>query len=209
MGISSVSNYYSDQAYNLAFNTLNGKMNSNNTSNMPTGTLRALQEEYSGTTNSSSMVSVLSGLLQGMGLSSNDSVSFQDLLTYRDSLRQDFEDETKSGLRKLGVDENVEFKVVSDGNGGVKIITNSQDKSKIEAFFAENPNLVKKFAQIESLTNVEAARKSQHIDVSAVRQRIQVESMTAWFAGTGQSVNSILNFSNAETSLLAGLNKKI
>ena len=69
---------------------------------------------------------------------------------------------------------------------------------------------MEQFNQIEALTNVEAARKNSKLDVKAMRQRIEVESMTAWFTGSGQSVGSILNFSGAQSALLsAGLNQKV
>lgn len=210
MTVSSVNNAYAAQAYSLGFNTLNNKSNTTSTS---TGALRAagLAAASSGYAGGlGSMASMLSEVMSGMGLSSGDKVSFQDILNYRNSLKESFEQETKAGLRKLGVDENVNFQVVSDGNGGIKVVTDSEDKAKIERFFADNPDLVKKFNQIESLTNVEAARKTQNLDVKATRRRIEVESMTAWFAGTGQSVSSIMDFSGAQSALLsAGLNKTV
>ncbi len=209
MSISSIntSSLYAAR-YGLDFNNLNG--GSQSTTSTAAAALRAAGNSYTTSTAASGVISTLSALLSGMGLGSSDKVTFQDLLNYREDLRQNFEATVKKGLREKGVDEDVNFQVVSDGNGGVKIITDSPDKAKIEAYFADNPKLVEQFNQIEALTNVEAARKSSKLDVKAMRQRIEVESMTAWFTGSGQSVGSILNFSGAQSALLsAGLNQKV
>lgn len=209
MSISSIntSSLYAAR-YGLDFNNLNG--GSQSTTSTAAAALRAAGNSYTTSTAASGVISTLSALLSGMGLGSSDKVTFQDLLNYREELRQNFEATVKKGLREKGVDEDVKFQVVSDGNGGVKIITDSPDKAKIEAYFADNPKLVEQFNQIEALTNVEAARKSSKLDVKAMRQRIEVESMTAWFTGSGQSVGSILNFSGAQSALLsAGLNQKV
>lgn len=211
MGVSPVTTYYSNQnngqSFGFTFANLNSKskMSSSETTNLNT-----LQNGY-GYSYTDSLLSNLSQVFNGMGVGSKDSVTFNDMLNYRDTLRQSFEDTTKQGLREMGVDENVNFQVISDGNGGIKIVTNSEDKAKIDAFFAKNPALISQFNQIESLTNVEAARKSQNINVKAMRQRIEVESLATWFAGTGMGVGSILNFSGSlsSLSLLSGLNKKI
>lgn len=209
MSISSIntSSLYAAR-YGLDFNNLNG--GSQSTTSTAAAALRAAGNSYTALTAASGVISTLGALLSGMGLGSSDKVTFQDLLNYREELRQNFEATVKKGLREKGVDEDVNFQVVSDGNGGVKIITDSPDKAKIEAYFADNPKLVEQFNQIEALTNVEAARKSSKLDVKAMRQRIEVESMTAWFTGSGQSVGSILNFSGAQSALLsAGLNQKV
>lgn len=208
MTVSSINAYYSAQAYSLGFNTLNGKAQSSTPS--PNSTQHSLLQSYAASGGALGGLSpILGEVLSEMGLGSNDSVTFRDMLDYRDMLRQSFEEQTKSGLRELGVDENVSFQVISDGEGGVKIITESEDKGKIERFFTDNPNLVTLFNKIESLTNVEAARKNGNIDIEATRRRIEVESMTAWFTGAGQGVGTILNFSGAQSVLLAGLNRTV
>lgn len=206
MTVSSINNYYAAQAYGLDFNTLSGRTKT--TGSSASG---SASKQTGGTASGgiSSVASVLSEVLAGMGLSANDRVTFKEVLAYRDDMRKTFEQATKEGLRKAGVDENVKFQLVSDGKGGVTVVTDSEDKAKIEKFFADNPDMVKAFNKIEALTNVEAARKSQSLDVKATRKRIEVESMTAWFAGTGQSIGSILDFSGGQSSLIAGLNKTV
>ena len=209
MSISSIntSSLYAAR-YGLDFSSLNG--GSQSTITASTAMLRTAGSGYATSAALSGISSTLSSLLSGMGLGASDKVSFQNLLDYREELRENFESTVKKGLLDKGVDENVNFQVVSDGNGGVKIITDSPDKAKIEAYFADNPKLVEQFNQIEALTNVEAARKNGNLDDKAMRQRIEVESMTAWFTGSGQSVGSILNFSGAQSALLmAGLNQKV
>ncbi len=207
MTVSSINAYHSAQAYSLGFNTLNEKTQSGTSSLI--GTRNSFVQSYATSGGLGSLSPILGEVLSEMGLSSNDSVTFRDMLEYRDMLRQSFEEQTKSGLLELGVDKDVNFQVISDGDGGVRIVTESEDKGKIEQFFADNPDLVTLFNKIESLTNVEAARKNGNIDVRATRRRIEVESMTAWFTGSGQGVGAILNFSGAQSVLLAGLNRTV
>lgn len=167
------------------------------------------QQSFYGNSTANALSSLVSETLAGMGLSAGDSVSFRTIMEYRDKLGKEFESKVKADLKELGVDENVKFQVVSNKDGGVSIISDSPDKAKIEKYFADNPDMVKAFNKIQSLTNVEEARKSQNVDVAATRQRIQVESMTAWFTNTGKGVSSIMDFTGGTSSLMAGLNKVV
>lgn len=211
MATSSISNnYYTAQIYGLT----NGTNQNNEGTSSALKTALAAQRSGTGYANTSSMthsalLSTLSQTLTAMGLGSNDSVSFNQILQYRNQIASGFESKVKSDLKTLGVDENVNFKLVTGEDGGIEVITDHEDKAKIEKYFQDNPDMVKLFQQIQSLTNVEEARKAQAIDVKSVRQRIQIESMTAWFANTGQNVNSIMDFSGGTTALMAGLNKVI
>lgn len=103
-----------------------------------------------------------------------------------------------------------DFKLASDGNGGIQVIAGDKNtKALVEQYLKDNPDMVSRFQKIESLTNMEEARKTQKVDINAVRNRIQIESMTTWFMNTGQGVSSIMDFSGGDTSLLAGLNKMV
>lgn len=103
-----------------------------------------------------------------------------------------------------------DFQLVWDRNGEMQVIAEDKNtKALVEQYLKDNPDMLERYAKINSLTNMEEARKEQNIDVNALRTRIQIESMTAWFMNTGRSVGSIMDFSGADTSLLAGLNKRV
>lgn len=151
----------------------------------------------------------VSTTIAGMGLGPNDSVTFSTIIAYRDQLQSDFDTKVKEGLKKAGIAEDANFQLVSGENGGIKVISDHPDKEKIEKFFKDNPDLVKQFEKIQALNNVEESRKHQNIDVNAMRKRIQIESMTAWYANTGMGTNAIMNFTGGETAFLNGINRRV
>lgn len=153
---------------------------------------------------------IVSATMDGMGLGPTDKVSFSTIIAYKNELQEDFDTKVKEGLKKTGLNENLKFQLVSGEEGGIKVVADSPDKEKIEKFFEDNPKLVKQFEKIQALNNIEESRKQQGIDVSAIQQRIQVESMAAWYSNSGAGgVSSIMDFSGGQTSFLSGINKRI
>lgn len=205
--ISTIQNAYGSQLYEqisqkLASNNETTKtQNTSDTTNKTTDSKSTTQQ-----INKSWLQLAVSSTLAGMGLGPNDKVTFSTILAYKDKLQNEFDTKVKDGLKKAGIDENAKFQLVSKEEGGINVITDHADKAKIEKFFEDNPELVKEFNKIQALNNVEESRKQQQLDVNAIRQRIQIESMTAWFAGTGSGVNSIMNFSGGGASFATGIN---
>lgn len=152
----------------------------------------------------------VSATMDGMGLGPTDRVTFSTIISYRDQLQTEFDTKVKEGLKKVGLDENAKFQLVSGEEGGIKVIADSPEKEKIEKFFEDNPDFVKQFEKIQALNNVEESRKQQKIDVNAVRQRVQIESMMEWYSGSGGGgISSIMDFSGGQTSFLSGINKHV
>jgi len=136
------------------------------------------------TGNLSNLGTALSAAMDSLGLSSEDRVTFQTLMEYRDKLEDQFTAQVKNDLRKLGVDEEIEFRLSSGSDGtGLAVITDHQDKAVVEQYFADNPSMVRQFEQLQSLNKMEETRRSQGIDLKAIRTRLQMESMSAWFSG--------------------------
>ncbi len=79
------------------------------------------------------------------------------------------------------------------------IISDHPDRDKVQRFFDEHPEMVKKYRQIETLSGIDDARKAMQISPSDMRKRIQIESMSAWWAG----------YAGGNLSLLTGLNLNI
>lgn len=114
-----------------------------------------------------------------------------------------------AGLNNLGIDKNINFSIQIDADGSFKVISDHPDAAKLQQFFDEHPELVKKFKQIETLAGIDDARKAMQVSPTAMRKRIQIESMSAWWAESGNANSYFGNYSNGNLSLLSGLNLQI
>lgn len=113
------------------------------------------------------------------------------------------------GLGSLGISPDVQFTLQTNANGSVTVISDSPDQAKIQKFFDDNPALVKQYQQIEALSGLDDARKAMQASPTEMRKRIQVESMAAWWSGSGNASSYFGNYSNGNMSVLAGLNLNI
>jgi hypothetical protein len=114
------------------------------------------------------------------------------------------------GLGSLAVAEDAAFTLKVNADGGVTI--ESADpavKAAVQRFFDGNPELVKKFRQIEALSGLDDARKAMQISPSEMRRRIEIESLASWWAGTGNGNASFGSYSNDGLSILSGLNLSV
>ncbi|MDD4702030.1 MAG: hypothetical protein PHI96_07400 [Desulfovibrio sp.] len=114
-----------------------------------------------------------------------------------------------NGLNSLGVDANVKFSLQVNTDGSVSVISDSADKAKIQQFFDANPSLVKQYQQVEALSGLDDARKAMQISPSEMRKRIQVESLAAWWSGSGNANSYFGNYANGNMDMLAGLNLSV
>ena len=143
-----------------------------------------------------------------LGLGKNDRVTFAHLNEARLAMEEAFTAKVKDDLIKLGVDEAVAFRLVTNSQGGVEVISTHPDTGKIEKYFRDNPDMVQKFQEIQAMSNLEEARKAGGYDVKALRDRLQAESMVAWFADTGQGVQQLMQYENMQAVYsLAGVSK--
>lgn len=149
------------------------------------------------------LAAAVSAAMNDLGLGATDKVTFQTLLDYRDQLQEQFTNKVKKGLLEAGVDKDANFRLVSGSDGtGIRVITDSPDKEKIEKYFEDNPEMVEEFEKIQALNKMEETRKSQKIDVKTIKSRLQMESMTAWFSDT----SSFMAFSAQGASYYSGIN---
>lgn len=114
-----------------------------------------------------------------------------------------------TGLDGLGVDQNISFSLQIDADGNLKVISDHPDRDKVQRFFDENPELVKKYRQIETLSGIDDARKAMQISPSAMRKRIQIESMASWWADSGSASSFFGAYSDGNLSLMSGLNMSV
>ena len=143
-------------------------------------------------------------IMDDMNLGANDKISFRTLAEYREKLQNSFTEQVKSELRELGLDENTKFSLTTGADGtSVNVVCDDADaKAVIEKYLKDNPDVVTTFKKIQSLNKLEESRKSRKIDVDAIRDRLQVESMTAWFSTT----SSIASFYSGGAAYYSGIN---
>lgn len=115
----------------------------------------------------------------------------------------------KAGLDNLAIDPNINFTMQVNEDGSVTIISDHPDRDKVQRFFDENPELIKQYRQIETLAGIDDARKAMQISPAAMRKRIQIESLSAWWAGSGDADSYFGNYADGNLSLMTGLNLNI
>ncbi len=115
------------------------------------------------------------------------------------------------GLNRLAVAADAAFTLkVDDITGDMTVESaDSSVKAAMQLFFDNNPELVKKFRQIEALSSLDDARKAIQISPSDMRKRIEIESLASWWSDTGNSNTSFGNYKNSSLSILSGLNLNV
>ena len=115
-----------------------------------------------------------------------------------------------TGMKSLAVSSDAKFTLKANENGSVTVeSSDAATKAAVQKFFDNNPALVKKFGQIQALSGLDDARKSLQVSPSDLRKRIEVESMAAWWSGSGSTSNSFGNYSDGSLSMLNGLNLSV
>ncbi len=112
-------------------------------------------------------------------------------------------EDIKRSLKNMGIAEDVDFRLtVVDG----KVVVNSThpDADKVQALIDSSEEITKAYLQVDALAGLEGARKAMQIDPTAMRKRIQMESLVAWWDQTGTS--SIGTFSSGNLSSFTGVN---
>ncbi len=114
-----------------------------------------------------------------------------------------------TGLNGLGVDPNISFSIQIGDDGSLTVVSDHPDRDKVQRFFDENPDIVKKYRQIETLSGIDDARKAMQLAPSEMRKRIQIESMASWWADSGSANSYFGAYSGGNLSLLSGLNLSV
>lgn len=125
-----------------------------------------------------------------------------------------FKDNTEAADNYKAVDamtksDDVKFQLTFGKDGKPVVVSSHPDRDLIQNYFDNNPDIVKKFQQLDSVNTVDQARKAQNLSPTEIRKRIQMESLSTWFVGTGMSTSSIMDFSGGSTALMNGLNMKV
>lgn len=146
------------------------------------------------------------------------SFTFSAIEDYRKKLENDFSNAVRSDMREMGLDENMQFTLVADASGKVRVISDHADKAALEMYFEDNPEMVDVFKHIQALSNI---RKTQQKAASLgnamakdLKVSLQAEALSAFFDTMDETgsdyFSQIANFgSNGTTSYLLGLNQKV
>jgi hypothetical protein len=173
-----------------------------------TGALASAADAYSSAAGSDlidSLAAAVRAALDGIGLDDADRITFADLLKARQSMEDAFTADVRRDLENLGLDPSAEFRLVTSEDG-IAVLSSHPDAAAIERYFADTPERETQFRRIQALSNVETARKSGGYDARATRSRIQIESMAAWFAQSGQTVQQFMEYQDGEALYsIAGL----
>ena len=143
---------------------------------------------------------------ESLGLDAGDRITFDTIAKARVKLEEEFQAQVKADLTKLGVDEDVVFKLYMDDKGAVKVeCADAEQKKKIEQYLKDNTKIADKFKEIQTLADIENTRTNPTYSPQAVRSRIQTEAMTTWFTNLGQSSSSTADYFSSKSALNAQL----
>ncbi len=127
-----------------------------------------------------------------------DTEALQDFLTEKNVGK-----DMKTGLKNIGIDPSVDFRLTVE-NGKVVVNSSHPDAVKVQILLDKSEELTKDYLQVDALAGLDGARKAMQIDPSAMRKRIEMESMSAWWSTTGTS--SVGSFTDGSLSSYAGVN---
>lgn len=157
-----------------------------------------------------SLVSLTRYAMDAMGLGSDSRVTFTQLTNYRSQLEEQFNNAVQKALEDKGIKEVPNFTIQLNDDGTATVHTSSDHGDTLQKLFDENPELVKKYQQIEALSGIDQARQAMQIAPNEMRKRIQIESMANWWAQNNSNTASYFsNYSNGSLSLLQGVNLSV
>ncbi len=141
---------------------------------------------------------------EGLGLGPNDKVTFSRINEYKAQQQENFSQKVEAGLKEIGISADTEYQIVTKYEGeGVDIVTESPEKSKIELFFKDNPELVDEFKEIQYLDNLTKTLNNENISQNMNMTRIQLQSMSSIFNTNPSS--SIMSYGEGGTFFGRGL----
>jgi hypothetical protein len=159
---------------------------------------------YSAAQTVNAVVELTRAVMEKMGVGKNDRVSFGQINAYREQMEQEFADQLQKDFELLGVDPKIIFQLKENDRGGLTVGSDHPDKDKVQKYFDDHPEIVKKYKEIQILANLEAARSRMDINPAELKKRLQIENMSAWWNAEG-GASAIMNSSSAGTSWFSGI----
>lgn len=138
---------------------------------------RQSESEHSRTTIRGRIGALLSDIPRG----DDNTLTFNDIVAYRDSLEKDWDAVVSSDLAGLGVDVDRKFRLTHDPSSGkVKADSDHPDNQKIDQYFVSNQDMADDFEailQLGKLVDV-AERRLSPTDMGL---SLTPEAMAWWF----------------------------
>ncbi len=136
---------------------------------------------------------------EGLGLNSTESVTFSQILGYKEDIQEKFSAKVADELEELGVPRDAKYTIATDyETGEIVVSSDSEYKDEIEKYFADNPEIVEEFQQIQYLSNLERATSTASINESQAVTKQQLQSMAATFYANPSS--SIMSSYGADSA---------
>lgn len=155
------------------------------------------------------LAGIAASAMDAMGIPKNGNVTFGQISAYKEKLEKEYGDKLKTDLEKLGVDKDIKFQLKLGKNGSMEVVSDHPDKAKVQKYFDDNPDMVKKYKEIQSLADLDNARKNMQMNPTDLRKRIQVESLAAWWDQGGNGGSSIGDFSGGDMAFYKGINATV
>ena len=150
------------------------------------------------------VVELTRAVMKKMGVGENDRVSFGQINVYREQMEQEYADQLRKDFEFLGVDPKIAFQLKENDQGGLTVSSEHPDRDKVQKYFDEHPEMVKKYKEIQTLANLEAARNRMNINPAELKKRLQIENMSAWWSAE-DGASSIMDVTSAGTSWFSGI----
>lgn len=151
----------------------------------------------------------LQAVFDEIAKASGGKVTFTAVKEYQDLLQSQFNQAVKEDLAAMGVDPSVEFTLASDGNGGVKVLSDHADKEKIEAYFAMNEEMVGAFNRLQTLSNLDKARKEQGMSMENLSTRTAIDGLAQWWSAEGTEYSQYMYFSDTANLQFLGIGSTV
>ncbi len=110
-----------------------------------------------------------------------------------------------SDIENLTDSSAVEFSLVNNGTK-IEVVSKHPDADLIQGYFNTNEQAVEMFQAIEALSQLEEARKTQNFNLTEARKRVQMESLSHWFADSGSATSINMAYSESGNTTYAALN---
>lgn len=150
-------------------------------------------------------------LLADVPKGSDGKLSFQDVIDYRDEQKEALKTEVLADLKELGVDTDTDIQLSYDESSGtVKVTNNHPDSKLIERYFKANPDMVEKYANLQSISNL-ASNAESNLTPQQIMAQYKAESLQNWFTDNSDddlfSTSLYMSISNTTAAALrSGLN---
>ncbi len=169
---------------------------------------------YTANNTMSGIARQVTAALEGVEPDSNGRITFQQVADHKKALEEAFAEDVKADLKELGVDEDIEFRLVADNAGGVAVVSDHPDAELVERYFKANPEMVERFNKIEMLGNFDRAREFQSRPITDMRKEIQMQAVDAFMTSASDNgmsmMSELMDFSaSGYTSDMFGLNLSV